>query len=117
MAKHSILLVDDEWAVLGTLELILGGAGYSVSTAANADDASRLLNLRDFDLILLDCIPGHEKLVQEAKDLNANMRVAVCTGDPGVIDLWPADIVLHKPTPPPVLLTIVAGLLRGSKAA
>lgn len=112
-----LLVVDDELAVLRTIELILQRAGYSVSTAATADDASRLLKSIHFGLVLLDCLPDYARLIEEAKGLNPNVRIVVCTGNPTVSDLPLADIVLHKPIPPPVLLTEIANLLFVSKAA
>jgi DNA-binding response OmpR family regulator len=112
-----LLLVDDEPAVLQTTELILQRDGYSVSTAKTADDASRLLKAIDFDLVLLDCLPDYARLIQEAKGLNPNVRIAVCTGNPTASNLPLADIVLHKPIPPPILMAEIASLLFVSKAA
>jgi DNA-binding response OmpR family regulator len=117
VANYTLLIADDEEAVLRTTELILRRAGYDVYSAANAGDASRLLGSQHFDLFLLDCIPDHRKLIREAKRSNPNLPVAVWTGDPAVSDLSQTDLVLHKPISPRALLATIANLLRGSKAA
>ena len=113
----SLLCVDDEPAVLRTTELILRSAAYTVSTAATAADAVRLLKSQHFDLLLLDCIPERGWVVQEAKRVNPDMRVAICTGDTELVELPLVDIVFHKPISPPVLLRKIAELISLSKAA
>jgi len=52
--KHSILVVDDERAVLTTYGLILSRKGYDVETAISSVEAIQALNRRDFDLLLCD---------------------------------------------------------------
>ena len=117
VGNTSILVVDDESAVLRTTELILQSAGYTVSTATSAGDAIQLLQSRHFDFLLLDCIPSRDWVVLEAKRLNPGLRAAVCTGDSETTELPLVDIVLHKPLPPLVLLKEIGALLCLSKAA
>src|SRR5437868_15079948 len=52
--KFSILVVDDEYAVLTTYGLILSRKGYDVETAISSVEAFQALNRRDFDLLLCD---------------------------------------------------------------
>ena len=52
--KYSILVVDDERAVLTTYGLILSKKGYDVETAISSVEALAALNRRDFDLLLCD---------------------------------------------------------------
>ena len=111
MDKPAILCVDDTPAVLHTTELILRAANYTVSTAAIAGDALRLLRSKHFDLILLDCIPEHQSVVQEAKRVNPDVSVVVFTGNPALRDVPLVDRVLCKPVPPPALLDEIAELL------
>jgi len=115
--KAAILCVDDTPAVLRTTELILQTANYAVSTAATADDARWLLKSRHFDLILLDCVPEHERVVQEARRGNPHVRIAIITGNPALRDVPFVDVVLHKPILPPLLLTKIAELLSNPTAA
>jgi DNA-binding response OmpR family regulator len=49
-----ILVVDDEAVMRATLEEILGGAGYEVTTAANGEVALAELERQPADLMLLD---------------------------------------------------------------
>jgi DNA-binding response OmpR family regulator len=49
-----ILVVDDEAVMRATLEEILGGAGYEVTTAANGEAALAELKSTPADLMLLD---------------------------------------------------------------
>jgi len=52
--KFSILVVDDERAVLTTYGLILSKKGYDVETAISSVEAIQALERRDFDLLLCD---------------------------------------------------------------
>ncbi len=113
----ALLIVDDDPSVLRTTELVLLSEGYRVSIASTAQDAYRLLKSCHFDLILLDCIPDRGWVVQEAKSINPNVRVAVCTGDVEVINLPLVEVVLYKPLAPAALLKIVATLLSPAKPA
>jgi DNA-binding response OmpR family regulator len=59
MSQARILVVDDEPDTLGLIELTLQTAGFSVRTAANGDQALKLLLDDTFDLLLLDIMmPG-----------------------------------------------------------
>jgi DNA-binding response OmpR family regulator len=59
MSQARILVVDDEPDTLGLIELTLQTAGFSVRTAANGDQALKILLDDTFDLLLLDIMmPG-----------------------------------------------------------
>lgn len=51
---RSILLVDDDGLVTGTLVEVLGSRGYLTQVAADVASAEHALNVADFDAILLD---------------------------------------------------------------
>lgn len=53
-SPYRVLVVDDEVSVTGALEVVLGDAGYEVSTAQSIAEATRLLNGHSFDLIITD---------------------------------------------------------------
>jgi DNA-binding NtrC family response regulator len=53
-AKGRILVVDDEPDIRESLELLLGGEGYSVDLAANAAEGLQQMESRGYDLVLLD---------------------------------------------------------------
>lgn len=50
----SILIVDDEAAVLSMLTVIMETQGYRVTGAHSAREAQKLLNEASFDLVLTD---------------------------------------------------------------
>jgi two-component system nitrogen regulation response regulator NtrX len=54
MKGAKILVVDDESDIRALLDEILSEEGYLVTTAANAQEARRAREERDFDLVLLD---------------------------------------------------------------
>jgi len=57
--SHTILVVDDHLGNLRLLTVILDGAGYTVITGSNSEEALRLINNQSPDIILLDVMmPG-----------------------------------------------------------
>lgn len=57
--SERLLLVDDDESTREHYQAFLGHAGYSITCAASGDDALRMLQLEQFDLILLDLnMPG-----------------------------------------------------------
>ncbi len=52
--KKSILLIDDEPALLQSLGMVLQQGGYHVSDAATSEEAIHLLEASIFHLVLLD---------------------------------------------------------------
>src|SRR4029078_11310293 len=51
-----VLVVDDERQILRALRVLLGGAGFEVSTAETAQDALDKLTVRPPDAAILDLI-------------------------------------------------------------
>ncbi|MFB3915987.1 MAG: response regulator [Terriglobales bacterium] len=51
---YSMLLVEDDAAVLQTLKCVFESRGFEVSTATSASDAIRLLTHRQFDIVVTD---------------------------------------------------------------
>jgi DNA-binding NtrC family response regulator len=60
--KKSVLIVDDEAAARESLARLLGSHGYNVRTAADSNEATRLLSIEPAGTILLDIdlphVPG-----------------------------------------------------------
>ncbi len=52
--KNKILVVDDEEALRTVLSAELEGEGYLVNTAADGDEAIKIIGTQQFHLILLD---------------------------------------------------------------
>src|ERR1700721_1900437 len=59
----SILVIDDEAAIRESLEVLLTLEGYSVRMAIDGEQGLRILELENFDLVLLDlALPGQSGL-------------------------------------------------------
>jgi len=59
----SILIIDDEAGIRDSLEVLLTLEGYAVKMAADGEQGLRILELENFDLILLDlALPGRSGL-------------------------------------------------------
>lgn len=57
--KHHLLVVDDADGIRDVLAIHLGREGYDVTVAGDASEATALIDLHHFDLILLDIkLPG-----------------------------------------------------------
>ena len=84
----SLLVVDDEEPIRRLLKTILVGAGYKVTTAADAEEALALCRrLECFDVVLSDVqmpgMDGHE-LAGHLASLCPRSRVILTSGsDPG----------------------------------
>jgi len=53
-APHNLLVVDDEYASLEVLALMLTGEGYRVHTASNGEEALERLAEQAIDLVITD---------------------------------------------------------------
>ncbi len=80
---QSILVIDDQPDLRSTLQLVLAGAGYDVSTAANGREAGSLLAQRSFDLVITDVIMPQRDGLEVMMDLRKTkpgLPVIVMTG-------------------------------------
>jgi len=82
--KSSILVVDDERAVLTTYGLILSKKGYDVETAISSVEALNALDRRDFDLLLCDYSLELEhtgfEVIDQARMKKPDTKAAILTG-------------------------------------
>jgi two-component system phosphate regulon response regulator OmpR len=63
MSERHLLVVDDDDRIRGLLKEYLTRAGFRVTGAQDAGSARRMLNLLDFDLMILDVMmPGEDGL-------------------------------------------------------
>jgi len=59
----TILVVDDDDAIRMLIEMELADEGYQVLTASNAQDALKMVETEDLDLVILDIrMPGMDGL-------------------------------------------------------
>ncbi|HWP82302.1 MAG TPA: response regulator [Bacteroidota bacterium] len=81
--KNRILVVDDEDALRTVLSSELEGEGYQVASAADGEEAIKLLGAQQFDLILLDIkmpnVDGFEVL-KFVKQQAPKTKVIMLTG-------------------------------------
>jgi CheY-like chemotaxis protein len=81
--KNRILVADDEEALRTVLSSELEGEGYQVKDAADGQEAIKLLQKQEFDLILLDIkmpnVDGFEVL-KFVKENHPRTKVVMLTG-------------------------------------
>lgn len=81
--KNKILVVDDEEALRTVLSAELEGEGYQVSTAADGDEAIKIIGSQQFHLVLLDIkmpnVDGFEVL-RYVKQHQPSTKVIMLTG-------------------------------------
>jgi CheY-like chemotaxis protein len=110
-----ILLIDDEAAILITLNKILRGAGYETHTATNGRDGLALFQRETFDLIILDrSMPemNGEEVAAAIRHVAQGLPIILITGFPAAVrrpDLFTA--ILGKPFRSPELLKSIAQAL------
>jgi len=126
----SILVIDDDRAVLSTIKLLLERAAHSVEAVDNSQAGLRLLETQRFDLLIVDIfMPGMDgfetmRLVHQSRP---EMPVIVISGqqfhsasEPGPDFLYMATKLgavssLQKPFRPRELLAAVAKSLSDSR--
>ena len=83
----SILVVDDEPAILNSLKRYLSRSGYRLLLAENGEKGLSMLEANEIDLMLLDLkMPGINGLevLERAKRMRPNLKVIMQTGHGGV---------------------------------
>jgi DNA-binding response OmpR family regulator len=127
----SILVIDDDRAVLATIKILLERAGHAVEGVDNSRTGLQLLGAQSFDLLIVDIfMPGMDgfetmKLVHQSRP---RMPIIVISGQPfsSSSDRTPdflhmatrlgAVASLHKPFKPNELLAAVDGILSNSQS-
>jgi CheY-like chemotaxis protein len=108
----SVLIVDDDEAVLTFVERVLSEAGYQTMTATNGPDALAIAATRPFDLLLTDVnmpqMTGDE-LARRLRHEEPSLKVLYLTGYSDQLfrektTLWQDEAYLEKPC-------TIAGLL------
>jgi two-component system, cell cycle response regulator DivK len=126
VARETVLVVDDNAVNLKLTRVLLRGAGYDVQTAADAEEALRVLHACKARLILMDVqLPGVSGL-----DLTRSLKADERTRDILVVALTAyamkgdeekalaagCDAYVTKPIDTDALLALVARLLAGQPA-
>lgn len=83
IARHSILIVDDDESICRTLALVLGKKGYETEIARTGRDALNKAKKRFFHVVLLDLkLPGMQglSLLAPLKKQHPDLATIVITG-------------------------------------
>lgn len=116
-----LLLVDDNEMVRLTLGKILETGGFSVSSAANVNDAIKLIGSQPFDALLSDLhMPGAGDgltVVSAMRHFNPKAVTIIFSGYPEMKEaaaaiLLQADEILVKPMSPPLLIQTIKDRLK-----
>ncbi|MBH67585.1 MAG: DNA-binding response regulator [Rhodospirillaceae bacterium] len=114
-----VLLVDDDNRLRKLLELYLKKNGFRVSSAANGNQARKILLIFEFDIILLDVMMPGETGLELTKDLRKTTDVpillltAMNEAEDRIIGLQTgADDYLSKPFEPRELVLRIESILR-----
>ncbi len=81
--KYNILIVDDEKNIRRTLSMVLTSEGYTTQEAASGAETIKILQEKEFDIILLDVkLPDGDgiKLIDEIKLLNNAAYIIMISG-------------------------------------
>jgi DNA-binding response OmpR family regulator len=116
---RSILLVDDDTLMRRSLAFHLEQAGYRVHTAANAEDALKIVDQNPLDLVLLDIgLPGMDGL-EALREMKArrNLPIILVTARRRELDEvlgleLGADDYITKPFDVDVVLAHIKTVLR-----
>jgi len=120
----TIMVVDDDQALLTILQLTFERAGYEVLTAENGRNAIKLAEQYTPSLVILDdMMPGlsggdtclefkSNPLLSHIPVLMYSARIDAISAD--YLNTMGANAGLRKPTPPNVMVETVRGLLAGA---
>jgi len=99
VGQETILIVDDEIALLDLATEILTTYGYTVLRAENAKKALEILNNQSIDLLLSDVImPGMNgyQLAIEARKINPKLKIQMVSGFSEDKTVDPSNDSLHR---------------------
>src|ERR1700747_1223060 len=126
----SILVIDDDRAVLATIKVLLERAAHAVEAVDNSRDGLQLIETRSFDLLICDIfMPGMDgfETMRQVHQSRPEMPVIVISGQQFSLASEYAPDFLHmatrlgavsslqKPFKPSELLALVNGSLSSSQ--
>lgn len=119
-AKASILLIDDDPAVLGMTKRVLSCAGFLVDSTTDPRRALEMFSAQPYKLLITDVsmpeLTGPE-LVRQAFRIKPEVKVLFISGgfEEGVRFRW-SDPQLPKPFTPDQLLDEIRNIMEGRLA-
>jgi two-component system response regulator RegA len=110
----SVLVVDDDRAILRTFTRILQRAGFKTETAESGKEAEKRIQSKTYDVALIDVILGDSNgidLLPKIKETSPNTVKIIITGADSYENKQEAckngaDAYLTKPVNPETLMTI-----------
>jgi CheY-like chemotaxis protein len=87
MNKESMLVVEDEDIMREALVDYFSGEGHKVDTADDGENALKKLNLKDYDVMIIDLrLPGRDGLsvLKEVREQNPKAKVIMITAYPSL---------------------------------
>lgn len=123
-AEKTILIIDDDREIAGTLQSVLQNAGYRVVMASNGVDGQRQIETAKPDLVITDMMMprmGGFPVLEFLRTLEKPPFVIMITANEGGRHKAYAEMLgvadyLRKPFPMEVLLESVRRILAGEKA-
>ena len=120
--KRTMLVVDDDRAILKVFSRIFEKNGYSVATAETGREAAEKLETHNYDAALLDLrLPDMSgaDLLPRMREISPKMVKIIITGMPednsDEVERSGADAFLSKPVEPEFLLNVLDIKLREKK--
>ncbi len=115
-SQPSILIIDDDTAILRTLSRIFQRNGYAVTVAEKGIEAIEKISSNHYDVALIDlCLPDMEgtDLFPLIDNTSPNTLKIMLTGKLlSQNSIEGADALLGKPIPPDRLLSIIDSNLK-----
>ena len=122
--RGRVLIIDDDRKLSGLLSAYLGGGGFEVLTAGNADDGLRLLRSDRPDIVVLDVmLPGMDgfeacRAIRKASEVPIIMLTARGDVTDRVVGLeLGADDYMPKPFEPRELVARIQAILRRGRSS
>tara|TARA_B100000963_G_scaffold354638_1_gene371505 strand:+ start:424 stop:1101 length:678 start_codon:yes stop_codon:yes gene_type:complete len=120
--KAHIMVVDDDNGIRSLVKKYLNENNFLITTAENAEDAKKKIQLINFDLIILDIMmpgkSGLEFIKENKKKLEAPIILLTAKGEPGEriegLEIG-ADDYLPKPFEPKELILRIKNILDKTK--
>ena len=120
--KTRVLVVDDEPAIGRFVRTGLNAAGYEVTTATGGEEALKLVEKKQFDIMLLDVFMEAVSGLDVLERLGSSRKLPVIVFSAGSSVLERvmqagADAFIAKPVRPEQLASKIEEVLRRKKAA
>lgn len=123
MREEKILVVDDEKNIRLTLSQVLETAGFEVDTAANGEEALRMIEEKDYRVVLLDLkMPGMDgmEVLRKITETRPDIRFVIITAHGTVesaVDAMKMGAVdfLQKPFTPTEIRDMVSNIINREK--